>query len=177
MMFNTWVVLPQYVSRNQEAVFSIGVIGTPGCGKTTLCEQLPFPVISLTHLAQQSDNLGKIEPDGSRAMDVEKMAAEFVQPSETTLYDGHLAHYMPVDALIILRCPPSQLQTRLELRGYNSEKVKANVEVEMLGGPWNDLIDDERPKFEGLDGVLDWIYANCPAQATPENAIDWLGQP
>ena len=177
MMFNTWVVLPQYVSRNQKAVFSIGVIGTPGCGKTTLCDQLPFPVISLTDLAQESGNLGDQDSDGSRPMDVEKMAAEFIQPSVLTLYDSHLAHHMPVDALIILRCDPGVLRNRLKQRGYSTEKIQANVEVEMLGGPWNDLIDDERPKFEGFDGVLAWIEAGCPPCTTPENAIDWLGQP
>jgi len=166
----------QSVSRNQVVVFSIGVIGTPGCGKTTLCGQLPFPVISLTKIAKINGHLGEVEADGSRQMDVERMAENFVQPDKLTLYDGHLAHYLPLDALIVLRCEPGILRSRLEQRRYSKEKIQANVEVEMLGGPWIDLIGDSRPIFEGRNGVLEWIEAGCPIHSTPENAIDWLDQ-
>ena len=46
----------------------------------------------------------------------------------------------------------------------------------MMGGPWNELIEDPRPIFEG-EGVSEWIEAGCPPHTTPDSAIDWLSQP
>ena len=155
---------------------SIGVIGTPGCGKTTLCQSLGLPVLSLRDIAEKNHCLGKIEADGAAPMDVEKLAELWQHPDVLTLIDGHLAHHVPVDALIVVRCHPDELRNRLGQRGYSSEKIQANVEVEMLGGPWNDLIGDPRPIFEG-EGVRDWIDNGCPPHTTPDSAIDWLSQP
>jgi hypothetical protein len=91
-----------------------------------------------------------------------------------TLIDGHLAHHLPVDALIVVRCEPSELEKRLSARGYSAHKIQSNVEVEMLGGPWPELIGDKRPIKEGTDDVSGWINSGCPPLTTPEEAIDWL---
>ena len=156
---------------------SIGVIGTPGCGKTTLCQNLGLPVLSLRDIAEQNACLGEIESDGAAQMDVEKLAKLWQHPEVLTLIDGHLAHHVPVDALIVVRCHPDELRNRLKERGYSAEKIQANVEVEMLGGPWNDLIGDLRPIFEGSDGVKAWIESGCPPKTTPDMALDWLASP
>ena len=156
-----------------QPVRSIGVIGTPGSGKTTLCSSLDLPVISLKNYAQENDCLGETGLDGAAEIDVEKLSGIWKNPEKLTLIDGHLAHFIPVDALIIVRCEPQELRKRLEKRGYPEEKIQANVEVEMMGGPWNDLLKDERPMYEGVD-VSGWISAGCPHHTTPDMAIDWL---
>ena len=79
--------------------------------------------------------------------------------------------------MIVLRCHPDVLKKRLSDRDYSIEKIQANVEVEMLGGPWNDLVGDSRPIFEGVDGVQAWIDGGCQTHSTPNSAIDWLSQP
>ena len=158
------------------SILSIGVIGTPGCGKTTLCEKLGIPTISIRDLAESNGCLGEIDSEGSAEVDVEKLNKLWVKPSELTLYDGHLAHHLPVDALIVMRCNPKELKLRLEARGYSSRKVQDNVEVEMLGGPWSELIGDSRPIYEG-DSVMDWISQGCPRHTTPDSATDWLSEP
>jgi broad-specificity NMP kinase len=160
-----------------SSILSIGIIGTPGCGKSTLCKALAMPEICLRDFAEQHGCLGEIESDGAAAIDVEKLAEYWQQPSQLSLVDSHLAHYMPLDALIVVRCDPNELKLRLEARGYSTKKVQANVEVEMLGGPWNDLIGDSRPIFEGIEGVSEWIDLGCPPHSTPETAVDWLAQP
>ena len=159
-----------------QSVLSIGVIGTPGCGKTTLCEELGLPTISVRDFADEHGCLGEIESDGAAEIDVGKLAKLWVSPSELTLVDGHLAHHLPVDALVVVRCNPQELKKRLEARGYPERKIQDNIEVEMLGGPWNDLIGDSRPIFEG-EGVLEWITRGCPNHTTPDMAIDWLSTP
>lgn len=155
---------------------SIGVIGTPGCGKTTLCQNLGIPVISLRDIAKEYQCLGDVEADGAAPMDVERLAKLWQHPEALTLIDGHLAHHVPVDALVVVRCHPDELRKRLMQRGYSVEKVRANVEVELMGGPWNELIGDSRPIFEG-EGVREWIESGCPPHTTPDSAIDWLSQP
>ena len=133
-----------------------------------------MPEICLRDFAEQHGCLGEVEADGAAAIDVEKLAGFWQQPSQLSLVDSHLAHHMPLDALIVVRCDPAELKLRLEARGYSAKKVQANVEVEMLGGPWNDLIGDSRPIFEGIEGVSEWIKLGCPPHSTPETAIDWL---
>jgi len=161
--------------QGDSAIRTIGVVGTPGCGKTTFCNQLGLPSISVQDIAFMNDCLGEIESDGSSSIDVEKLAKLWQPPQyELTLIDGHLAHHLPVDAIIVIRCDPSILQKRLEARGYSEEKITANVEVEMLGGPWPDLVGDTRPIIEGTDNIKSWIAAGCPPVTTPETAIDWL---
>jgi adenylate kinase len=160
-----------------QSIRSIGVIGTPGCGKTTLCESLNLPVINLQDYAEENGCLGDVDSDGSAPVDVETLAKLWQQPTTLSLVDSHLAHFMPVDALIVLRCPPAELKKRLELRDYSAQKVQQNVEVEMLGGPWNELLDDQRPIFEGSEGVSEWIKQGCPANTTPDTATDWLSRP
>ena len=161
----------------EKPILSIGVIGTPGCGKTTFCQKSMLPTISLADYAREHDCLGEIEADGAAEMDVEKLSKSWVNPNELTLIDGHLAHHLPVDALIVIRCSPEELKNRLKARGYSEEKVRQNVEVEMLGGPWNDLINDYRPIFEGIEGAMQWITDGCPIHSTPESATDWLSRP
>jgi broad-specificity NMP kinase len=126
--------------------------------------------------AEENNCLGEIGKDGAAEIDVEKLSATWINPAELTLLDGHLAHYIPVDALIVVRCEPNELGVRLANRGYSEEKIRANVEVEMLGGPWNDLLDDVRPIYEGTE-VEAWISAGCPHHTTPDMAIDWLSEP
>ena len=162
------------IMQGNSNIRSIGVIGTPGCGKTTLCNQMNLPILSVEHLAMMHDCLGEMDEDGSSPVDVEKLAKSWQPPEELTLIDGHLAHHLPVDALIILRCDPSILRKRLEARGYSEQKVTANVEVEMLGGPWPELLGDSRPKIEDTSNISSWIAAGCPNAAIPETAIDWL---
>ena len=160
--------------REGGSIRSIGVIGTPGCGKTTLCKALGLPTRSVRDLAESNACLGGLDDDGSNPVDVERLAKLFSKPLELTLIDGHLAHHLPVDALIVLRCEPSELEKRLSARGYSAHKIQSNVEVEMLGGPWPELIGDKRPIKEGAEGAIEWINAGCPPLDTPERAIDWL---
>ncbi|MDP6869493.1 MAG: AAA family ATPase [Candidatus Poseidoniaceae archaeon] len=165
-----------------KRVLSIGVTGTPGCGKTTLVKSLKFPIVGVNDLAIELDCVSHIEGDETSVIDVEMMAKLFVQPIDLTLYDGHLSHYLPVDAIIVMRCNPSEIAKRLESRGYSEKKIRDNCEVELMGGPWNDLCSDERPICEirspqqGFEEAIDWINSGCPPHTTPETALDWISR-
>jgi adenylate kinase len=56
---------------------------------------------------------------------------------------GHLSHLLEVDAIVLIRCHPDVLKQRLEDRGYNEAKVRANVEWEMIAGTWSEILEFE----------------------------------
>ena len=84
-------------------ILTVGVTGTPGCGKTTFCQGSNFPFVSVKTLAEQYGCLGEVESDGAAPVDVEKLSKVWKKPEKLTLVDGHLAHFLPVDALLVLR--------------------------------------------------------------------------
>lgn len=157
----------------------IACTGSPGTGKTTLCSSLPM-VLSMAHIAEQEGCLGAVQSDGAAEIDIAALVDSWQAPG-SAIIDGHLSHLLPVEAILILRCHPEVLRKRLEERGYSPEKVQANVEIELLGGPWNDLIADERPILEidcSLESrqaiVAQWIDDGCPHSTTADDAIDWV---
>ncbi|MDD4567773.1 MAG: AAA family ATPase, partial [Methanoculleus chikugoensis] len=48
------------------------------------------------------------------------------------IVEGHLAHLLPCDRVVVLRCRPDVLRRRLAPRNYPAEKVAENVEAEAL---------------------------------------------
>ena len=109
-----------------------GITGTPGTGKSTLGEELSRRGHPVMHLV---DTLRPyiLEHDETRDTDIvdeERWAEEF--PRFDGIVEGHLAHYLPCDLIVILRCRPDVLEGRLRNRGYIDEKVRENVQAEAL---------------------------------------------
>jgi adenylate kinase len=61
---------------------------------------------------------------------------------------GHLSHHLTVDLIVVLRCRPSVLASRLEGRGYSDEKVNENVEAEALDVILIEAVETERQVLE-----------------------------
>jgi adenylate kinase len=175
-----------------EGEFRLALSGTPGTGKTTIASLLNdqgYTIISLESLADEYDCLGEIDNlDNSKPIDMERLynllrIAWSKDSKNPIIIDGHLSHQLPCDATIILRCRPDVLQTRLENRDYSEEKIQANVEWELIGGPWNDketsngwleLDTTESNQKEICNHILKWITDGF--KPTTENTeIDWIG--
>ena len=172
----------------------IAITGTPGCGKSTLCDELMVnghAIRTVLDLAREHDCLGDQDPtDGAAPIDVHKLAEVWDEVPEGLVFiDGHLSHLLDVDAVILLRCHPDQLRLRLEQREYSEAKVRANVEWEMLAGTWSEMLEFEleAPVLELdatehttpalLEEIMIWIEGDCPSDGVEESAreaIDWL---
>ena len=171
----------------------IAISGTPGTGKTSLCEVLAdtYSVLSLQDLAEQNDCLDPVDvADGAAPIDIHLLAEKWQhEGDEITFIDGHLSHFMDVDALVLLRCNPVELEKRLQSRDYSPAKVAANVEWELLSGTWSELLEFEISvpvlELDTTSGspeeirtqVLSWIENNFPSQSLEESsshAINWM---
>ena len=110
----------------------IGITGTPGTGKTSVAAELARRGYRVAHLTDTVQPY-IIEEDRDRrvpVVDVDRWAAEF-EPIDG-IVEGHLAHYLPCDRVVVLRCRPDALRQRLSTRNYSPAKVRENVEAEAL---------------------------------------------
>lgn len=118
----------------------IALTGSPGVGKTTVATLgSRLHAWKVVDVKQWALDVGLAEDfdehDQAHVVDVEGLALEHEweqAPQVTTVYEGHLAHLLPVDAAWVLRCDPRVLRPRLEARAYSRAKVVENLEAEAL---------------------------------------------
>ena len=108
----------------------VGIAGTPGTGKTAVGDILARRGTTIVRVAETIAPFILAEEDGVREVDEEAWATAF--PTVDGYVEGGLAHLLPCDRLVILRCRPDVLRGRLEARGYPPAKVAENLEAEAL---------------------------------------------
>jgi adenylate kinase len=124
-------------SRAGDSLFvssKIGLTGTPGTGKTTIRRLLSprwkgLEVAELARLTGAGRRRG-----GTLSVDLPRLrrrargTAEF---QSADLLVGHLAHFLPLRDVIVLRCHPIELERRLRRahRGTSEDRA-ANVVAE-----------------------------------------------
>jgi adenylate kinase len=108
----------------------VGIAGTPGTGKTSVADVLAGRGHRVVRVAETITPFVLAEEGGVREVDEEAWAAAF--PPVDGYVEGGLAHFLAGDRLVILRCRPDVLRSRLEARGYPPAKVAENVEAEAL---------------------------------------------
>ena len=118
----------------------IALTGTPGTGKTSVSNVLHengFEVIDLNKIAVSNNFLiGDDEKRNSKIVDVDRLnryIKESYKEKDIVFIEGHLSHLLKsVDKVIVLRCHPDELRKRLSLKRWKREKVKENIEAEIL---------------------------------------------
>ena len=109
-----------------------GITGTPGTGKTSVAADLARCGYPVLHLSDTVSGyvIEKDEERDTSIIDEERWAAEFI-PCEGFV-EGHLAHLLPCNRIVVLRCRPDILIGRLRERGYGDDKIKENTLAEAL---------------------------------------------
>lgn len=126
----------------------IALTGTPGTGKTTVCEFIKehskyrdkYRIIDLHKLIlDEKLYTGRDEDRDTYIADMEHLrerVAELIKQTPVgmdTIIEGHISHYLPADVIIVLRAAPVALRKRLgKRREYSFEKVKENSDAEAL---------------------------------------------
>ncbi|MGA2103821.1 adenylate kinase family protein [Methanoregula sp.] len=109
-----------------------GITGTPGTGKSTVADELArrgHRVVHITDIVQPYV-LSKDPQRDTQIIDTDRMADEFV--SFDGFVEGHFAHLLPCDCIVVLRLRPDALIARLKARGYSSDKIAENRDAEAL---------------------------------------------
>jgi adenylate kinase len=109
-----------------------GITGTPGTGKSMVADELArrgHPVVHLVDTVQPYIT-GEDKGRHTQEIDAVRWAREF--PRVDGFVEGHFAHLLSCDRVVVLRCRPDTLKKRLMKRKYPAKKVSENVEAETL---------------------------------------------
>lgn len=143
----------------------VAVTGTPGTGKTTATSHLEtdLEVVHLNEVIQrESLTQGVDEQRDSAIADLDAVRSHF-EGRDNAIFESHLAHHLPVDIVIILRCHPETIEQRLLDRGESPESASENAESEALDG-----ILSEAVQMHGAEH----IYEIETTDRSPETVAD-----
>ena len=119
----------------------ISITGTPGTGKTAVScmfKEKGYKVVDLNEFAKKNGFiLGYDKERECYIIDIDKVDINLREELKNTdsliFIDGHLSHLLSfLDKVIILRCHPKELRKRLENKGWKKDKIKENIEAEIL---------------------------------------------
>ena len=122
-----------------------GITGTPGTGKSKVSEELALrghTVVHITDTVAPYVSGNDVERD-ARIIDVDRWAAEFVPVDG--FVEGHIAHLLPCDRIVVLRCRPDVLKNRLSSRNYREEKILENSDAEALDVCLIESVEEFKP--------------------------------
>jgi adenylate kinase len=165
----------------------VALTGTPGTGKTTASERLPYRVLHLNNaikdhdlwtdedterdsLVVDLDALAAYVDDAVDSLDVgdgEAGGAEADTGDTVVVLESHLAHLLDVDRVVVLRCRPDVLEARLRERGEPEAKATENAESEALDVVLSESVQnhgDERVyEIDTTDRTPDEVAAEVEA--------------
>jgi adenylate kinase len=133
----------------------LAISGTPGTGKTSVAEILvknlnagvkkaadKYKLVALNKLTEKAKaQVGYDSKRHSTIVGITKLKAalkELTDKHTNIIMEGHFAHLLPADMVIILRCEPKTLERRLKVKYDWPTKVTENAEAELMG-----IITDE----------------------------------
>ena len=122
-----------------------GITGTPGTGKSMVGEELSRRGHTVVHSNDTVEPYvsGNDEERDARIIDVDRWADEFVPVDG--FVEGHIAHLLPCDRIVVLRCRPDVLKNRLSFRKYRDEKILENLEAEALDVCLIETVEEYKP--------------------------------
>lgn len=159
----------------------IAITGTPGTGKTTVAKILRsrgYKVLSVNELAEE---FGCVigEENGVKILDVDclreiRVSADFVE--------GHMSHHLNADAVVVLRCHPRVLYERLARKGWDEDKIRENVEAEIIDYilvealELHDNVHEIDTTTLSPEEVADKIESILRGESYPPGSVDWISQ-
>jgi len=156
----------------------LAISGTPGTGKTSVAELLvenlnknvkkaagKYKLVKLNDLAKKAGaQVGYDAKRHSTIIGITKLKAglkKLADKHTNIVMEGHFAHLLPADMVIILRCEPRELEQRLKGKYDWPTKVTENAEAELMG-----IITDEALPMHKVGTVFEVDTTNRTAEQT-----------
>jgi len=128
----------------KKIIVTIIVTGSVGTGKTTIAKKIAKDknyiyvdvnaLIKKNKLYESYDKILKSHIVNIKRLN--KFLISLIKNSEKSLViDSHLSHYLPskyVDLCVVTKCDIKELKKRLEKRKYSKEKIRENLDAEIL---------------------------------------------
>lgn len=139
------------------------ISGTPGTGKTAIASYLneKFEILSINlgEFAVKNQFILADDPyRDTKIIDEEKLVSAIINEIKRTadphlIIEGHYADIIPNEFIltaVILRTDPFVLEERLKLRNYSEDKIKENIQAEILSDCGSYLLEKDlnNPIFE-----------------------------
>ena len=161
-----------------------GITGTPGTGKSMIGNELSRRGHRVVHLTSTIGPyvIGEDEEREAQIIDTDRWVAEFVPVDG--FVEGHIAHLLPCDRIVVLRCRPDELRKRLAQRKYREKKIRENADAEALDVCLIETVENFKPAqiLEidttghdaacGADRIEAFVRGEIPADF---GHIDWSG--
>jgi len=132
----------------------VAVTGTPGTGKTTAVSlvETDLAVIHANDVIREEGLYTEVdEGRGSLVADLDALRDWLDErEAEGSLVESHLAHHLDPDRVVVLRCRPDLLESRLRERGESEGKASENAEAEAI-----DLVLSEAVSAVGIENVYE----------------------
>ena len=127
-----------------DPVSRVAVTGTPGTGKTTALKEVAarsdVDIIHLNERIQEAELYTERDTErDSLVADLEAVKAHL--GAWEGILESHLAHHFMADRVVVLRCEPTALRSRLQERGESPEKAAENAESEALDVVLSEAVD------------------------------------
>lgn len=168
----------------------MALTGTPGTGKSTVAAVLRAdPTLGHWHVLEVADILPRregVSAPGPVPVDLGAAARRVRQWAKTPGHEeylvvGHLAHLLPIQEVMLLRCRPSEIDRRLRAKGVSEEDIASNVESERVDVVLKEALSLGRVVWE-LDAtsrspaeVVRWVISVMNGKVPPSSgAVDWL---
>ena len=177
----------------QKKLPNILITGTPGVGKTSFSMLLTDKLNELLHqnsnLQFTNVNIGKLitekklYKDWNKEFDVpefdDDMVCDELEPlinNGGVILDFHSSSFLPenwVDLVVLLRCDNTVLYDRLHERGYNENKIKENIECEIMEVTAEEVREafDEKKILELKSEKIDDMSNNIDVVVNKINSI------
>lgn len=133
---------------------NILVTGTPGVGKSHLCqrlaEQLGFKWQSVSAIVQEQGCVEEYDEEFECPVLDEDKLLDYLEPimqQGGNIVEYHSSEFFPerwFQAVYVVRCATSLLYERLQARSYNERKIRANMECEIFQIPLDEAKDSYR---------------------------------
>ncbi|WP_292460990.1 adenylate kinase family protein [Methanothermococcus sp.] len=181
----------------------IAITGTPGVGKSTVSKLLVkklnesdnaerwgcqnFEYINITDAVKENKLYSeKDEEMDSYVVDFQKLN-DYVNniiksKSKNLIVDGHISHLLKVDYIVVLRCNPEIILNRLKERNYHKNKIKENVEAEILDVCLVETLENSDNVYvyeldttnRTVESIVDEIIDAITHKKTKYGIVNWL---